>query len=143
MKACNVEKREEGNWCLDHQRFHDGHLYDISQQLTPLAQSYRDLWSGNVKPKRLLRSLPMAKQCINLGTQNPPEKAGCGSCVTWNCAIKGKVKLAHCTEECGDWKKKESEPGEMSFDPIRFDHFNLHPEAIPGVRFNSSIIESI
>lgn len=53
-----------------------------------------------IAPPRLLRSLPLAKQCIHLGTENPPEKPGCGSCSTWNCAIKGKVKLTHCTQEC-------------------------------------------
>lgn len=122
-------------------------------------------------PRTLLRSLPLAKQCSHNTGENGRAKAGCTTCVTYGCSLKGTVRVSDCVY-CTDYLEKPKpttessthDPtpltmfGEMerwqnayhenraggagiSWEPIRFDHTNLHPE-IPGIRFNASIIES-
>jgi len=53
-------------------------------------------------PPRLLRSLPLARQCTHNTGENGTTKAGCGQCTTYHCSIKGTVKLAECAN-CGEW----------------------------------------
>ncbi|HQR07044.1 MAG TPA: hypothetical protein PLN21_09490, partial [Gemmatales bacterium] len=48
----------------------------------------------DVKP--ILRSLPIAKQCQHNTGENGREKAGCTTCVTYGCSIKGTVRLKDC-----------------------------------------------
>lgn len=98
---------DENNYCQRHKDIHYGHLREIALEDSAYAESIRAFWDNRIpQPPRLLRSLPMAKQCKYLGTENPPEKEGCGSCITWNCSIHGKVKLTRCTQECGEWVHK-------------------------------------
>lgn len=105
-------------------------------------------WKIQVKKKTaplpLLRSLPLALLCPNNTGKNPPKKAGCGSCSTYQCTLKGEVKIAHCMQECQDWRlpAPANTPTRPQSDTIRLDHHNLHPGEIPGIRFNASIIES-
>lgn len=111
------------------------------------------------KPNKLLRSLPLAKQCKYLGERLTAEEvkekqlAGCRSCnnevPAFHCKLPGAKKfndgpytrLGDCCG-CGDWAKPDLEMSatESSRWPIRFDQHNLAPE-VPGLRFNTSLIE--
>lgn len=107
------------------------------------------------KPKPLLRSLPLAKQCQHNTGINGTTKAGCGACTTYGCKVKGTVKLSDCayctSHETPTVVSNHSQnvthenpaliAGYSWRSPVRFDHFNLHPDVI-GMRFNASIIES-
>lgn len=116
-----------------------------------------------VKPYvKLLRSLPLAKQCRHLGERLTKEEVeakqlvGCRTCnndvLVFHCKLPGARKFndgpytrrAECMG-CKDWQKPHHEnPAPTvtnSWSPIRLDHTNLFP-SIPGIRFNPSIIES-
>jgi len=128
MKACNVEKRDGEWWCLDCNKPHIGHVYDLSQEMTPLAQSYRDLWRGKTTAPVLLRSLPHARQCIYLGNQLTLEEGRlhdaellakglkCNTCngqrKEHHCKVHRFTNLAKCMN-CTDWKRFPDEEGQM------------------------------
>jgi len=133
MTPCRLEQRETGAWCLDCKRHHRGHTLVLSQQLTPLAQAYRDLWQkkrGSQKvdaPKKLLRSLPIARQCRHLdphrltneeakGLSETARKldTSCRQCSGQTTLQRchgggghdGYTTLAWCTGKCDRWEAK-------------------------------------
>lgn len=109
------------------------------QYLTPTQQPHSfGLKSSNTKP--LLRSLPLAKLCTHNTGENGREKAGCTTCTTYGCSVKGTVRLKDCVY-CESYAAPVK-PVVSHTQVIRFDHTNLHAGEIPGVRFNSTIIES-
>lgn len=95
------------------------------------------------KPKPLLRSLPLAKLCTHNTGANGTAKAGCTTCTTYGCSVKGTVRLKDCVYcESFAYHEKPAVSAGNSWQAIRFDHENLYPGEIPGIRFNCSIIES-
>ena len=146
---------DESGYCSRHFRKHIGHAARIAVDPSEAAAVKRRLWDGyrgdghaTAPAKKLLRSLPLAKTCLHYQGTNAPDKPGCGACSTWNCAINGKVKPTYCVSECGDWKSKVENSNttfeisiQHSRPSIRLDQHNLFP-TIPGIRFNSSLIES-
>jgi hypothetical protein len=125
-------------------------------RLLELHRKAKKEWEAKQPPpKPLLRSLPLAKQCSHNTGENGRAKAGCTTCVTYGCSLKGTVRVSDCVY-CTDWHLEDSVasteiashenraggagiswPGN-----IRFDHTNLFPGEVPGMRFNCSIIES-
>lgn len=141
-------KNGKANWCDRHRMQHDGHYANYAIDPGEKGERFRKLWDrisgGNhVKPaeKKLLRSLPIAKQCRHLGPVIKETK-GCGGCTTYQCAKLGETKLSYCTGGCKQWAGREA-PAIIipTRKPIRFDHKNLAPRT-GGVRLNPSIIQS-
>lgn len=116
--------------------------------------------------KPLLRSLPLAKQCSHNTGENGRAKAGCTTCVTYGCSLKGTVRVSDCVY-CTDYVRQDQRTTDSTYlenskpateisthenraggagiswpGNIRFDHANLFPGEVPGMRFNCSIIES-
>lgn len=125
MIACRLELRDGEQWCLDCERFHRGHALRLSQELTPFAQSHRDLWK--TAPSAFKRNVETAKRCIHLGNRLTLEEvkerqlAGCRACngdiVAFHCKLPGAKKFnegpytrisGECTS-CDDWQ--DVEPG--------------------------------
>ncbi len=135
-------KLRDDGWHEETKRHYLYHMETLVTEESERGSQYRRKFLGMPPEEhtRLLRSLPMAKQCKH-NTGQIGFKPCCGGCAYYGCKIKGEVRLPDCAN-CTDWQRVPSEPGKFS-EPIRLDHFNLHPGIIPGVRFNSSIIESV
>lgn len=117
------------NWCERHKMFHDGHYRDYALDPGEKGARFRVLWSKIAAGEnplasqlpRLLRSLPLAKQCIYLGERLTAEEvkekqlAGCRTCSgevpAFHCKLPGAKKfnngpytrLAECMN-CNDWR---------------------------------------
>lgn len=98
---------DANGYCSRHKRVHIGHAAAIAIDPSEKAEAHRRLWDGvpsSQPPPRLLRSLPLAKQCIHNQGKNGTEKAGCGQCTTYDCSAKNKsVKISECAN-CEQWK---------------------------------------
>lgn len=102
--------RLDGRHCLDCRRTHFGKALEYSQGADERSQAIRKLWrygqGGAISqspPKPLLRSLPLAKMCGNNTGENGTAKAGCATCTTYGCKVKGTVRVSECVY-CEDWK---------------------------------------
>lgn len=142
-----TEKDGKPNWCECHQMYHPGHYAAYAVDPGPKGEKFRALWTSQnngqnplFESKKLLRSFPLALKCIHNQGKNGTTKVGCGECTTYACDIKGTVKVSYCVN-C-EHHEKPTDTVSNSWEPIRLDHTNLHPGVIPGLRFNSSIIES-
>lgn len=148
-----IQKDEKPNWCEKHKQYHRGHYAKYAVDPGEKGQRFRKLWDEqkDQRPTTLLRSLPLAKQCSHNTGENGRAKAGCTTCVTYGCSVKGTVRVSDCVY-CEDWKPAvapashhENRAGGAGISwpaNIRFDHTNLFPGEVPGMRFNCSIIES-
>jgi predicted GH43/DUF377 family glycosyl hydrolase len=150
MTICTIDK--QGN-CNRHPVKHIGRLAQLAVEESERGEKYRRKWDElyGITPKPLLRSLPLAKQCSHNTGENGRAKAGCTTCVTYGCTVKGTVRVSECVY-CEEFKSpgfsgRGVEKLQKFYDSIgyrktiRFDHHNLSPE-IPEYRFNPSIIES-
>lgn len=115
---CTIDAN--GN-CERHGWRHIGHAGKLAVEQSEYAESIRKVWDGKranyqpPPPRKLLRSLPMAKNCIyNLG-KNGTAKAGCALCSTYACKIKGTVRLEHCAQEC---RQHVSKPYQLDSTPL-------------------------
>ena len=128
---------------MDCGRVHFGKALEYSQGTDERSQAIRKLWRDGATPhppKTLLRSLSLVKLCQHNTGANGTAKAGCATCTTYGCNVHGTVRLSQCVY-CEDYHEKPAIKAGNTWQAIRFDHHNLHPE-IPGMRFNPSIIES-
>lgn len=105
MILCKID---QSGTCSQHRRKHIGHAAAIAIEPTEKAEKIRRIWDGGTvyqsSPPRLLRSLPIAKQCRHNTGVNGTEKKGCGSCTTYACSAKNKsVKLSECAN-CSLWE---------------------------------------
>lgn len=142
---CNVVNHGNGRmWCEDHKKYHLGVHAKYAIEESEIGNKFRSLWDRQKnESKKLLRPLTLAKSCIHNSGENGTTKSGCGMCTTYACKVKGTVKLKDCFY-CEEWQGQESSATNpaTTHNTIRFDHKTLHAGEIPGVRFNSTIIES-
>lgn len=104
-----IEKDGKQDYCEKHKQRHRGHYAKYAVDEGEKGQQFRRLWDKGAgikpEPKPLLRSLPIAKQCIHLGEKNGQEKKGCGTYATYACKVRGTTKLSYCMQECTDHEK--------------------------------------
>lgn len=92
------------NWCERHKMQHRGHYAAYAVDPGEKGERFRKHWDDLVnKPTKILRSLPIAKQCLHNSGENGTTKAGCGKCTTYGCNIKGTVRMADCVY-CQQWQ---------------------------------------
>lgn len=108
MVCTLIQKDGLDNWCERHKMQHNGHYAGYAADVGEKGQKFRKYWDSlqGQQPAKLLRSLPLAKQCVHNTGENGRAKAGCTTCVTYGCSLKGTVRVSDCVY-CGDWKPKE------------------------------------
>ena len=88
--------------------FHTGHYANYAVDPGGKGERFRNLWDNqkntSTKNNNLLRSFPLALLCQHNTGVNGTSKAGCGSCKTYGCSIKGTVKISECAN-CDKWEK--------------------------------------
>lgn len=104
MTICTIDGL--GN-CDRHRTKHIGRLAQLAVEDSERGEKYRrkwdELYGNSLQAKRLIRSLPLAKQCSHNTGENGRAKAGCTTCVTYGCKVKGTVRVSDCVY-CEDWK---------------------------------------
>ena len=172
MIICTINKY---GICNRHNVKHIGRLAQLAVEESERGEKYRrkwdELYGNSLQAKRLIRSLPLAKQCQYFGERLTADEvkanqlAGCRSCNNtinvFHCKYLGQKKFndgpytrgAECMS-CKDWVHGQQGQNPTSHENraggagiswpgnIRFDHTNLFPGEVPGMRFNCSIIES-
>lgn len=158
-----ITKNGTDNWCIDCDMAHEGHYRGYSQDPGDKGEEFRRHWRRlNTPPeKKLLRSLPMAKQCKYFGLQLTKEEVaqqqlmGCRTCnnevPAYHCNLPGQKKFndgpytykgVECMS-CTDWQPKPHEnpslPEGISW-PHRIDEKNF-ATGVKGLRFNPSLIK--
>lgn len=102
---------DDNDYCTRHGRVHYGHLRRIALDPSETGERYRAVWDKHKpieaeKPKPIRQPLPLAKLCTHNTGENGREKAGCTTCTTYGCNVKGTVRLKDCVY-CEDWKQHE------------------------------------
>ena len=118
--TCSLTTRDDSDtWCEYHQMHHRGHYRNYAIDPGEKGQEFRRYWDSLIgKPapsKTLLRSLPIAKECIHLGKRL--DRTRCGGEV-WACKIHGTCSqqekvcvggMKFC-QNCTDWQRVKPPP---------------------------------
>ena len=127
------------NWCERHKMQHRGHYAAYAVDLGEKGEKFRKYWDELLsKPTKLLRSLPLAKQCQHNTGVNGTTKAGCGACTTYGCSIKGTVKLSECVY-CESYQPPDRTPLTMFGEMERWQQaFRNPPDSLPKLTVDNT-----
>lgn len=109
MVCTLIEKDGKPNYCEKH-GYHEGHYALYAVDPGEKGERFRKYWDSllNQQPKKLLRSLPLAKTCQHNTGANGTAKAGCATCTTYGCAVKGTVRVSDCVY-CTEWNARQDQ----------------------------------